>query len=65
MEIEHCRFLEKRFGKAKAQALNVKLGGIKPKRSIKGVEPFWTVQAHNVFKEFANSTTNNPYYNGQ
>ena len=63
--ITHCRFLEKRFGKDKAQAINVKLGGIKPIRSIKGIAPFWTSQAHNVFKNFANATTNNPYYYGQ
>ena len=34
--LNHCRFLDKRFGQAKAQAINVKCGGIKPKESIKG-----------------------------
>ena len=34
--IDHCRFLDKRFGQAKAQAIHAKCGGIKPKKSIKG-----------------------------
>ena len=65
VDIDYCRFLDKRFGKAKAQAINVKLGGIKPKRSMKGVEPYWTWQAHNAFKIFAKATNDNPYYSGQ
>ena len=35
--LHHCRFLDKRFGIYKAQAIHAKCGGIKPKKTIKGM----------------------------
>ena len=61
MAIDYCRFLAKQFGQTKAQAIRAKCGGIKPKRSIRGVEPFWTPQSCSAFQIFANGT-NQSYY---
>lgn len=58
--LHHCRFLDKRFGKYKAQAIHAKCGGIKPKKTIKGVEPFWTDEGRVVFKRLCDATNSVP-----
>jgi len=54
--LNHCRFLDKKFAHEKAQAINVKCGGIKPKETMKGVEPYWTNECNSLFKILTDAT---------
>lgn len=52
----YCRFLDKRFGKENAQAINVKCGGIKSTLKVREGESCWSSKACTYFKQWVDAT---------
>ena len=50
LSIQNCRFLDKKFGQVKAQAILAQCGGIQP------LDTIWTEQSCALFKELTNAT---------